>query len=140
MRNMSSKHKRRLLYLLILLLGLSVVVGLVLFALQQNINLFYTPQELLAANPKSNLRVRLGGMVVAGSLRQSANMNIEFKVTDFGKEITVVYQGVVPDLFREGQGVVALGALDAQNIFRAEQILAKHDEKYMPPELAALNK
>jgi len=115
--------------------GSALIVTLVIYALGQNINLFYTPQKLIAAKLAPNTRVRVGGMVVTGSLQHAKDLEVSFKITDYHNEVTVSYQGVLPDLFREGQGVVALGRMDVNNVFKAEQILAKHDENYMPPEL-----
>lgn len=137
---MIKSRKNKVFYIVLFLCGLSLAVGLVLFALKQNINLFYTPQELVAAKLTKNTRVRLGGLVRNGSIIHAPNLSINFIITDHVHDIKVVYQGVLPDLFREGQGVVALGSLGDNNIFYAEQILAKHDENYMPPELANINK
>ncbi len=123
-------------WLLTLLFGSALVITLVLYALRQNINLFFTPSQLLSKEVIHNTRIRIGGMVREGSILRnisSDSMNVKFVITDFEHEVTVQYSGVLPDLFREGQGVVALGKLDVNQIFRAEQILAKHDEKYMPP-------
>lgn len=127
---MIHSRKRRIYFLLLLLFGTSLAIALVLYALRQNIDLFYTPSELLAEIPSN--RVRLGGMVRQGSIIHNAGLQIAFVVTDFNHEVPVEYNGVLPDLFREGQGVVALGSYSAGK-FIAEQILAKHDENYMPP-------
>ena len=116
--------------------GLASATALVLYALRQNINLFYTPQKLLANNLPYGTRVRVGGMVRNGSLSYSDNLNVKFIITDYAQDLEIIYNGILPDLFREGQGVVALGVLGKDHVFKAEQILAKHDEKYMPPELA----
>jgi cytochrome c-type biogenesis protein CcmE len=122
------------------MIGFGLVVALVLFALQQNINLFYTPQELSMSRIQPTTRIRIGGMVKIGSLEQAAGLTVKFVVTDYHHDLPVVYDGVLPDLFREGQGVVALGVLGSDHVFQAEQILAKHDENYMPPELANIIK
>jgi cytochrome c-type biogenesis protein CcmE len=135
---MSILHKRRCLLVVIFLIGITAVVSLVLYALQQNINLFYTPVELLHANFPAGVRVRVGGMVQPKSLQHSEGLQVNFIITDYKAELAVKYNGLLPDLFREGQGVVALGVLQteaATPIFIADQILAKHDENYMPPEL-----
>ncbi len=113
------------------MLGLVAVVGLVLYALRQNINLFYTPEQLLAADPAPLGRIRIGGMIKEITVMDG--LQIEFIVTDYKQEVAVKYSGVLPDLFKQGQGVVALGKLVAPRQFVAEQVLAKHDEKYMPP-------
>ena len=125
------------------MLGAVLVISLVLYALRQNINLFYTPSELFAAAQIPNSRIRIGGLVKHGSIESLAKddkLAVQFVVTDLTQQIVVKYHGILPDLFRDGQGVIALGKLDANNIFIAEQILAKHDEKYQPPELAAIMK
>lgn len=119
-----------------LLFGIAIVISLVLYALRQNINLFFTPTQLLTQPIAQTTRVRIGGMVREGSVARNIAqdpLTIKFVITDFEHDVAVQYTGVLPDLFREGQGVVALGKLDADHIFKAEQILAKHDEKYMPP-------
>lgn len=115
------------------MLAFASVVGLVLYALRQNINLFYTPAQLFAAERMPIHRIRIGGMVQAHSVKRGSDLNVSFTITDFKKELQVQYSGVLPDLFKEGQGVVALGTMNTDQIFIAEQILAKHDENYMPP-------
>lgn len=140
---MISKRSKRVYYLILLMLGAVLVISLVLYALRQNINLFYTPSELFAAAQIPNSRIRIGGLVKHGSIESLAKddkLAVQFVVTDLTQQIVVKYHGILPDLFRDGQGVIALGKLDANNIFIAEQILAKHDEKYQPPELAAIMK
>lgn len=112
------------------MLGLSAIIALVLYALRQNINLFYTPSQLL--HGASMQRVRLGGMVAKNSVQYGQGLQVIFSVTDFNNSIQVDYTGILPDLFKEGQGVVVLGKFTGQD-FKAEQILAKHDENYMPP-------
>lgn len=137
-----SKRKLRIYYLLLLMLGATLIVSLVLYALRKNINLFYTPSELYVAKEIPRNQIRIGGFVLTGSIKNIAKDNdltVRFVVTDFKKEIVVEYSGVLPDLFREGQGVVALGRMEDTNVFKAQQILAKHDEKYQPPELAGIS-
>ncbi len=134
---MSWLHKKRITLLVSLLLGLSLSLGLVLLALSKNINLFYTPTQLHQEKVKLNRTLRVGGMVVNNSVIRHADMTVEFVITDFAQELNIRYTGILPDLFREGQGVVAEGMLDPQGQFIASQVLAKHDEKYMPPEVAA---
>ena len=109
------------------------IVGIILIALQDNILFFYTPSEILQKNLKQNEKVRLGGLVEENSLIRN-DIKINFTVTDLKKNIEVSYEGILPDLFREGQGVIVNGYLK-NNIFEASEVLAKHDENYMPPEI-----
>lgn len=112
--------------------GAIAVVALTLYALRQNINLFYTTSELFAQPQLPTRQIRIGGMVQAGSIQHKDGLDVSFIVTDYKKDLAVQYTGILPDLFKEGQGVVAVGRLNADQIFIAEQILAKHDENYMP--------
>ena len=112
-----------------------------LFALTDNIDLFYTPSEIVegkdGVKPTVGQRLRIGGMVVPGSVsRDSESLEVTFKLIDTGPQVTVTYAGILPDLFREGQGIVATGVLAEAGVIQAEEVLAKHDEEYMPPELA----
>ena len=119
-------------------LGAVLVAGaafLVLKALEQNISYFYTPADLLAENVTAEKRVRLGGLVETGSVKIEDGVNLTFNVVDGEARIAVSYTGIRPDLFREGQGVIAQGRLNDNGIFVAETILAKHDENYVPREL-----
>ncbi|MBU2533716.1 MAG: cytochrome c maturation protein CcmE [Alphaproteobacteria bacterium] len=109
---------------------------LVLFAMRDSIVFFYAPSDLASQNISADQRFRLGGLVAEGSVKRSRGTQVEFKVTDTIESIPVTYDGILPDLFREGQGVVAEGRLDAAGVFRADSVLAKHDENYMPPEVA----
>ena len=109
------------------------IVGTVLIVLQDNILFFYTPSEILQKNLKQNEKVRLGGLVEENSVVRN-NIKINFTITDLKKNIEVSYEGILPDLFREGQGVIVKGYLK-NNIFEASEVLAKHDENYMPPEI-----
>jgi cytochrome c-type biogenesis protein CcmE len=116
----------------------SAAIGLVAFALRDNINLFYPPSEVVAGNAPADRNIRLGGMVVEGSIERSeTSLATQFLVTDYEASVPVRYTGILPDLFAEGQGVVAEGRLNASRELIATQILAKHDENYMPPEVAA---
>jgi cytochrome c-type biogenesis protein CcmE len=115
---------------------LTVAVGLMLNAFRDSIVFFNSPSDVAEKHVGPGTRIRLGGLVKTGSLEHSDGMRIRFEVTDGNAEIPVVYQGVVPDLFREGQGVVAEGTLDRSGVFDADTILAKHDETYMPKEVA----
>ncbi|AMO75283.1 MULTISPECIES: cytochrome c maturation protein CcmE [Pseudomonas] len=133
---MNPVRKKRLYIVLAIVAGVGVAVALALSALQQNINLFYTPTQIANGEAPHDTRIRAGGMVEKGSLKRSADsLDVEFVVTDFAKEVTVKYRGILPDLFREGQGIVALGKLDESGVLTADEVLAKHDEKYMPPEV-----
>lgn len=115
---------------------LATAVGLVLYALSGTITFFATPTDLVDGGKGRESRVRLGGLVEQGSVKRDDATTIVFKVTDTNKAITVTYTGIVPDLFREGQGVVAEGIVDPSGVFRADTLLARHDENYMPKEVA----
>jgi len=134
---MKPRHKR----VAIIVSGLAVLgiaAALVLNAFQSNLVFFFTPTQVVAKEAPIGKAFRIGGMVEQGSLkRESDGLTIHFKVTDTAKTIPVVYSGILPDLFREGKGVVAQGKLGADGVFRASEVLAKHDENYMPPEAAA---
>ena len=115
---------------------LGVALGLVLFALRDNVVFFYGPTEMVEKHVGPGQRLRIGGLVGTGSLVHGEGKSVTFNVTDGKAEVPVAYTGLLPDLFREGQGVVAEGALDKVGVFRADSILAKHDERYMPREVA----
>ncbi|MDO9322400.1 MAG: cytochrome c maturation protein CcmE [Pseudomonas sp.] len=134
---MNPLRKKRLLIILAILAGVAIAVGLALSALQQNINLFYTPTQIANGEAPADTRIRAGGMVEKGSLKRSGDsLDVEFVVSDFVKNVTIRYRGILPDLFREGQGIVALGKLNSDGVLIADEVLAKHDENYMPPEAA----
>lgn len=123
--------------ILAILAGVGIAVSLALSALKENINLFYTPTQIAGGEAPRDTRIRAGGMVVQGSLQRSPDsLDVTFAVTDFNKSVPITYRGILPDLFREGQGIVALGKLNADGVVVADEVLAKHDEKYMPPEVA----
>jgi cytochrome c-type biogenesis protein CcmE len=129
-------RKQRRLILIGLSLGvLGVAVGLVLNAMSGSIVFFRSPSDIAQEHPAPGTRIRIGGLVKPGSVKRGDNLHISFEVTDGKNAIPVRYQGIVPDLFREGQGVVAEGTLDANGTFMADMILAKHDERYMPKEV-----
>jgi cytochrome c-type biogenesis protein CcmE len=115
---------------------LGIAVLLVLYALRDTIVFFHTPSEVEAKQIAAGKRIRLGGLVAEGSLKRGEGLTVGFAITDTVKTINVSYTGILPDLFREGQGVVAEGKLDASGRFLADSVLAKHDENYMPPEVA----
>ena len=140
---MNPKRKSRLKVVLSILVGVSVAVGLMLYALSKNIDLFYTPSEIIygknddpKTKPEVGQRIRVGGMVVEGSVkRDDKSLKVVFGLNDIGPAIQVEYEGILPDLFREGQGIVAQGVLIEPTTLKATEVLAKHDENYMPPEL-----
>ena len=129
-------RKRRLLTITAIVLLLGAAVGLVMYALQQNINLFFSPSQIAMGEAPQNANIRAGGMVVKGSVKRNPDtLAVAFDVTDSQHKVTIEYRGILPDLFREGQGIVALGKLNKEGVFEATEVLAKHDEKYMPPEI-----
>ena len=130
-----TRKQKRLAWIGLLLVGLAAAVGLILVAMQDSIVFFHTPSDITEKHVPVGQRIRLGGLVETGSVKRGLGTRVEFKVTDTLKTIDVVYDGILPDLFREGQGVIAEGTLAAPGSFKAETVLAKHDEKYMPPEV-----
>jgi cytochrome c-type biogenesis protein CcmE len=134
---MAMTRKQRRITLIGVSLGvLALAVGLVLSALKDSIVFFNSPTDVMEKHVSAGTRIRLGGLVSPGSLQRGDNMQVKFEVTDGNRAVTVAYQGMLPDLFREGQGVVTEGALDQTGVFRADNVLAKHDETYMPKEVA----
>jgi cytochrome c-type biogenesis protein CcmE len=131
---MKRKHKR-LTFVMIGLLLLGSSAALILTAFEDNIVFFYSPTELVDKKPDPAQRLRIGGLVMAGSVEKLAGAVVTFTITDTAKTVTVQYKGILPDLFREGQGVVAEGHFK-NGVFQADEVLAKHDENYMPPEVA----
>ena len=132
-----TRKRQRLMLVLLGSVTLGVAVSLVLTAFEDSVVFFYSPTDLAEKNPPPDRRFRVGGIVVEDSLaREAAGLTVRFSLTDMNKTVQVGYTGILPDLFREGQGIVAEGKLDAAGIFRAEEVLAKHDETYMPPEVA----
>ena len=135
---MNPARTRKLYTIVLALIVLSIALGLVLYALRQNISLFYTPTQLVNNVAPKNNSIRVGGMVVEKSIiRNSQDLEVKFKITDYKETIEVFYLGILPDLFREKQGVVVQGKWLGHNKFRAIVVLAKHDENYMPPEVKA---
>ena len=130
-----TRKQRRLTLIGVSGLVLLAAVGLVLSAMRDSIVFFRSPTEIAQDRPPPGTRMRIGGLVKPGSLKRGDNLNISFAVTDGKADIPVRYQGIVPDLFREGQGVVAEGKLEADGSFVADTVLAKHDERYMPREV-----
>ncbi len=134
-------RKRRLILIIIMIAGIATATGFALVAFNQNMMFFFTPSDMQAGKAPENRLFRMGGMVVDGSVKKSAtSTDVWFDITDNEKTVTVKYSGILPDLFREGQGIITKGKLNAQGEFIAEEVLAKHDENYMPPEVAATMK
>lgn len=130
-------RQKRLMYILAGLVGLSMAVGLVLYALKSNVSLYFTPTQVFNNEAPQGRSFRIGGLVEAGSVvRQKDGLSVKFAITDTHKSLTVLYKGILPDLFKEGKGVVAQGKMEADGMMHADEVLAKHDENYMPPEAA----
>ena len=131
---MKPRHKR-LAAIALGVVALGIATALVLVAFQKNLVFFFTPSQVAANEAPQGKTFRIGGMVVAGSVKREG-VEVRFQVTDTARTIPVVYRGPLPDLFREGKGVVAQGRIGADGVFQAREVLAKHDENYMPPEAA----
>ena len=130
-------RRQRLGVVLIVVIFSSLAIGLVMYAMRGNINLFYPPSEVVAGIAPQGKAIRVGGMVEDKSVQRSADsLQVRFVITDFQASVEVIYDGILPDLFGEGQGVVVLGLLGSDGRFTATEVLAKHDENYMPPEIA----
>ena len=133
---MTPRRKQRLILVSLLVAGIGIAVTLTLLALNENINLFFSPTQVAEGEAPANTTFRLGGMVVDGSVaRPGDGLTVQFELTDTANAVAVKYTGILPDLFREGQGIVAQGKLVDEGVFVAEEVLAKHDENYMPPEV-----
>ncbi len=133
---MTPARKKRLLLILLMLAGIGVGVAFALKALNQNIMFFFSPSDIVAGKAPQNKDFRVGGVVVEGSVKRPGDgLTVEFGLTDNAETVTVKYTGILPDLFREGQGIIANGRLDTDGAFVANEVLAKHDENYMPPEV-----
>ncbi len=135
---MKPARRQRLILIALMVIGVAGAVGFALKSFNDNLMYFFSTTDVVEGKaPQDNL-FRLGGMVVKGSVeRPNKGMMVRFKLSDYSKEVTVEYSGILPDLFREGQGIVANGKLDGRGVFVAEEVLAKHDENYMPPEVKA---
>lgn len=132
---MTPRRKRTMYIILGVLIGLSLAVGLVLYALKNNVSLYFTPTQVFNKEAPQGRSFRIGGLVEAGSVhREGDGLTVHFNVSDTVQTMPVIYKGILPDLFKEGKGVVAQGKLEPDNVFHAEEVLAKHDENYMPPE------
>jgi len=133
---MTPKRKQRLMFVALIVLGIGAAVALALSAFQENLLYFYTPTQVANGEAPHGRAFRVGGLVEAGSVtRESDGLTVHFTVTDTAKSIPITYKGILPDLFREGQGIVAMGRLDANSAFVADEVLAEHDENSMPPEV-----
>jgi cytochrome c-type biogenesis protein CcmE len=131
-----TRKQRRLVLIAAGLSVLGLAAALTLSALRESIVFFNSPTDVVEKRVGPGTRIRLGGLVKPGSIERGDNLSVRFEVTDGNRAITVAYQGILPDLFREGQGVVTEGALDQAGVFKADAVLAKHDETYMPKEVA----
>ena len=134
---MTPKRKQRMIFVIVLVVGFGAATALALFAFQSNLLYFYSLSQIEAGEVATDQMFRLGGLVVEGSVARHADgVTTSFDLTDTADSITVSYTGLLPDLFREGQGIVAQGKINTDGVFIAQEVLAKHDENYMPPELA----
>jgi cytochrome c-type biogenesis protein CcmE len=131
-----NKRQKRMVAVAGLVLGLGVAAALGFTAFRKNMMYFYTPTDVAARNAPVGATLRLGGLVTEGSVRRGEGLRVDFTLADCDNKVGVRYDGILPDLFREGQGIVATGRLDDTGTFVADEVLAKHDENYMPPELA----
>ncbi|MEC8858571.1 MAG: cytochrome c maturation protein CcmE [Pseudomonadota bacterium] len=135
---MKPHRRKKLGIILFIATGLSVAIGLSLYALSSNIDLFFTPSQVAAGEVTPGQRIRVGGMVKEGSVEHNQeNLQVRFIATDYSHDVDIYYSGILPDLFREGQGIVVEGAMGADGTFIASRVLAKHDENYMSPEVKA---
>ncbi len=137
-----TRRRKRMLLLALLATGLAGAAALMLSAFEENLLYFYDPTQVAAGEVPPGARFRVGGLVETGSVqREAGSLRVRFGVADCANRLPVEYTGILPDLFREGQGIVVHGRLDGQGVFQADEVLAKHDENYMPPEVvASLNK
>lgn len=133
---MTATQKRRCWIISLVIVAVALAVSLVLYALQQNISLFYSPSQIVQGEAPQGQMIRVGGLVAMKSVQHGSGLKVSFVITDNQQQIPVDYDGILPDLFREGQGIVVQGKLDTQGRLQATQVLAKHDENYMPPEVA----
>jgi cytochrome c-type biogenesis protein CcmE len=135
-------RQKRFMFIAVALAGVGLAVGLVLYSLRGNVNLYFTPTQVFNNEAPVGKSFRIGGLVEEGSIkRDKGGLTVNFSITDTVKSLPVVYTGILPDLFKEGKGVVARGIMEEGGLMRAEEVLAKHDENYMPPEaLDAMNK
>lgn len=128
-------RQRRMILVGLILAGVAGAVFLALTAFQKNLLYFYTPSQVTSGEAPKDYTFRVGGLVVKGSVKRSEGVTVRFDVTDGVATVPVVFTGILPDLFREGQGIISIGKLNGQGVFEASEVLAKHDENYMPPEV-----
>ena len=130
-------RKKRIVLILFILAGMGIATAFLLTAFEKNLLYFYSPSQIASGEAPAKRAFRIGGLVLEGSVRRNPeNLEVSFVLTDTINTTTIVYDGILPDLFREGQGIVANGKLDENGVFQAKEVLAKHDENYMPPEVA----
>lgn len=129
-------RRQRMMFALAIVAGVGLAVALALAAIQQNMRYFYDASQIKSGEAPVGVTIRVGGLVLAGSVQRNDKADVEFDVTDLKQQVRIRYTGILPDLFREGQGIIAIGKLGADGIVIAEDVLAKHDENYMPPEVA----
>lgn len=134
---MKSARKKRLLFIIFLVVGVTVAAGFAMYAFNQNLMFYFSPTDVKQGKAPIDKLFRMGGMVVEGTFKkEQKSLKVHFDLTDYGKTVSVEYEGILPDLFREGQGIISRGKLNEKGVFVAEEVLAKHDENYMPPEVA----
>ena len=137
MRNSMKPRQKRFVYIVVAVAAVGIAVGLVLNALKNNVSLYFTPTQIYNNEAPQGRSFRIGGLVEQGSVKREADgLTVNFVITDTHKSLPVIYKGILPDLFKEGKGVVAQGKMEADGKMHAEEVLAKHDENYMPPEAA----
>ncbi len=130
-------RRKRMLVVMLILMGVSIAAFLALTAFQKNLLYFYTPTQVASGESPQGYPFRVGGLVVKGSVeREPDSVKVRFLITDGSATVPIVYAGILPDLFREGQGIISIGQMNGQGVFEASEVLAKHDENYMPPEVA----
>ena len=130
-------RQNRMVFVAVVLAGVALATALVISAIGENMLYFFSPSQIKAGEAPTGRSLRVGGLVVPGSVRRAdGSLAISFELSDQSESVTVSYTGILPDLFREGQGIVAIGSLDEAGVFKADEVLAKHDENYMPPEVA----
>jgi cytochrome c-type biogenesis protein CcmE len=130
-------RKKRLFFIVFLVAGVTLAAGFAMYAFNQNLMFYFSPTDIKQGKAPVDKIFRMGGMVVEGTFKKEPkSLKVHFDLTDFEKTVSVEYEGILPDLFREGQGIISRGKLNAAGVFVAEEVLAKHDENYMPPEVA----
>ena len=134
---MKSARKKRLFFIIFLIVGVTTAAGFAMYAFNQNLMFYFSPTDIKQGKAPTDKLFRMGGMVVDGTFKKEPkSLKVHFDLTDYDKTVSVEYEGILPDLFREGQGIISRGKLNVNGVFVAEEVLAKHDENYMPPEVA----